>query len=87
LIIGSRPLSNRDPMINSSVPDNQNGNSTATRPDQVSQSSAGSQPANQSCPTIAASKQSKILAQRSGSAIDSTACVKEDDAAILKILE
>jgi hypothetical protein len=86
--VGSRPLSNSDPMINSSFPDNQNGNSTATRPDQVSQSSAGSQPVNQSCPkTIAASKQSKILAQRSGSAIDSTACAKEEDAAILKILE
>jgi filamentous hemagglutinin family protein len=86
--VGSRPLSNRDPMINSSVPDNQNGNSTATRPDQVSQSSAGSQPVNQSCPTtIAASKQSKILAQRSGSAIEPTACAKDDDDAILKILE
>jgi filamentous hemagglutinin family protein len=86
--VGSQPLSNSDPTINSPLPDNQNGNSTVTRPGQIAQSSAGSQPENQSCPTIVPpSKQSKILAQRSSSAIGSTACTKEEDDAILKILE
>jgi filamentous hemagglutinin family protein len=86
--VGSQPLSSSELTVNSPLPDQQNGNSTVTRPDQIAQSSAGSQPVNQSCPTIiAVSKQSKNLAQRSGSAIGSTACTKEEDAAILKILE
>ncbi len=87
--VGSQPLANSDPTINSPLPDQPNGNSTVTRPDQIAQSAAGSQPVNQSCPTIiAASKQSKILAQRSGGATGSNACAKDgDDDAILKILE
>jgi filamentous hemagglutinin family protein len=86
--VGSRPLSNSELTVNSPLPDQQNGNSTVTRPGQIAQSSAGSQPVNQSCPTIVPpSKQSKILAARSGGAIGSTACAKDDDDAILKILE